>query len=119
MDKIELNGMEFYGYHGCCPEEREKGQFFFVDVSLQLSLKKAGKSDALEDTVNYASVFEDVRSIVEGSPHNLMESVAEAIANRLLMNYPMAESVCISMRKPNAPIHGKFRYASVTIERER
>ena len=69
MDKIVLVGMEFYGYHGCLPTEREQGQRFVVDAELFLELRQAGKSEALQDTVNYADVFEQIRQIVEGEFH--------------------------------------------------
>ncbi len=47
MDKISLNRMTFYGYHGVIPEERTLGQRFIVDVDLLLDLKSAGRSDDL------------------------------------------------------------------------
>ncbi|MCR5403911.1 MAG: dihydroneopterin aldolase, partial [Butyrivibrio sp.] len=77
MDRINLTGMEFYGYHGCLPEEREKGQRFYVDVEMFMDLSPAGKSDDLNDTVNYAEVFEYIRQVVEGPSKQLIESVAE------------------------------------------
>ena len=80
MDRIVLDHMEFYGYHGCLTEERAKGQEFYVDVNLALSLRRAGKSDELKNTVNYAAVFEIVKSIVEGQSYHLIEAVAERIA---------------------------------------
>ena len=63
MDKIELAGLEYFGYHGCLPEERQQGQKFFVDVKLYLDLKKAGNSDNLTATVNYAEVYEDFKKM--------------------------------------------------------
>jgi len=119
MDRIELKGMEFYGYHGCYPKEREEGQPFLVDVSLQVSLEKAGKSDDLGETVDYGAVFRDVGDIVEGEPRKLIEAVAEDIAGRVLRGYPLVEAVCVTVHKPNAPLPGKFRDASVTVERKR
>ena len=119
MDRIELKGMEFYGYHGCYPMEREQGQPFFVDVSLQVPLKRAGTSDDLRETVDYGAVFDDVRGIVEGEPRKLIEAVAEAIADKVLRGYPLVESVSVTVHKPDAPLSGKFRDAAVTIERKR
>jgi len=119
MDRIELKGMEFYGYHGCCPEEREQGQPFFVDLVMELPLRKAGRSDRLEDTVNYAAVFDEVRDIVEGAPKNLIESLAESIAERILGEHSLVEAVCVTVHKPKAPLSGSFRDAAVTVERKR
>lgn len=119
MDRIELKGMEFYGYHGCLPWEREKGQPFLVDVGMRLSLEAAGRSDDLKDTVDYGAVFDEARAIVEGKPRMLIESVAEGIAEAVLRKYAGVVSVCVSVHKPKAPLSGTFRDVSVTIERNR
>ena len=119
MDKITLSGMEFYGYHGCLPEEREKGQRFVVDAELFLELRQAGKSDALQDTVNYAEVFECIRRIVEGEPKQLIEAVAEGIAETVLREFPPIRRIVLTVHKPEAPIPGKFRDVAVTMERTR
>ncbi len=119
MDRIELKGMEFYGYHGCCPEEREQGQPFFVDVDMELSLKKAGLSDDLGDTVDYSEVFHAAKAVVEGPPRNLIESLAESVAERILREHPAVESLRVTVHKPKAPLAGPFRDAAVTVERKR
>lgn len=119
MDKVVLVGMEFYGYHGCLPTEREQGQRFVVDAELFLELRQAGKSDALQDTVNYADVFEQIRRIVEGEPKQLIEAVAERIAETVLREFPPIQRILLTLHKPEAPIPGKFRDVAVTIERAR
>lgn len=119
MDRIALTGLEFYGYHGCFPEEREKGQRFCVDAELFLDLRQAGKSDGLDDTVNYAEVFEEIRQVVEGPPKQLIEAVAEAVTERILNNYQMVGRIVLTVHKPEAPIPGKFMDVAVTIERTR
>ena len=119
MDKIELFGMEFYGYHGCLSEEREKGQPFLVDTLLFLDLSKAGKTDSVGDTADYSRVFGTVRKIVEGEPKNLIEAVAEEIAASVLKEYSSVVRISVTVHKPYAPIPGKFKDVSVTIERER
>ncbi len=119
MDRITLTGMEFYGRHGCLPEERENGQIFLVDAELFLDLGRAGKSDALEDTVDYAAVFACIRRIVEGTPRRLIEALAEEIAGTVLHDFPMLRGIVLTVHKPQAPIPGRFRDVSVTVERER
>ncbi len=118
MDRIELMGMEFFGYHGCLDVERSLGQKFIVDAKLYFSLDRAGKSDALEDTVNYAAVFATIRSIVEGEPVKLIECLAERIAAELLAVYPL-DAVGIAVHKPAAPIAGRFADVNVQIRRSR
>ena len=119
MDEIRLDGMEFYGYHGCLAEERERGQVFYVDAVLALDLFEAGRHDALAATVNYAEVYARVRAIVEGEPFHLIEAVAERIAADLLAAYAPLRRVAVTVHKPAAPIGGRFRDVSVHIVRER
>lgn len=116
MDKILMCGMSFYGYHGVLPQERDLGQVFEVDVELYLDLRAAGESDDQEMTVSYADVYEVVRRVVTGRPHNLIEAVAETIATRLLNGFPMRE-VLVRVKKPAAPVPGHFKYMGVEIRR--
>ncbi len=104
-DKILLQGMVFYGYHGVNPEERELGQRFVVDLELSKDLSAAGLSDDLTMTVNYASVFKVAREVVEGEPCNLIETVAERVASTLLARFAL-EAVRVRVRKPWAPVKG-------------
>ena len=65
MDRIVLTGMEFIGYHGCLPEEREQGQPFYIDLTMYADLQPAGVSDDLAQTINYAEVYATVKAIVQ------------------------------------------------------
>ena len=56
-DKLILKGLKFYGYHGAIPEEKTLGQMFLVDIDAWVSLKKAGESDNLDDTISYVDIF--------------------------------------------------------------
>lgn len=117
-DSIKIDGMKFHAFHGCLDFERMNGQDFFVDVMLKLELKKAGQSDELTDTVDYAAVYTDVKEIMETKPpFRLIESVAEKIAECLLKKYPL-EAVRIVVHKPHAPIEGEFADVSVTVRRK-
>ncbi len=119
-DQVFLEGMRFYGYHGVNPEERAQGQRFVVDVSIAADLRGAGIADDLTMTINYSSVFKHVRAIVEGEPKRLIEAVAEAIATRVLETFPRAESVSVTLRKPEVAIKGSILSAAgVRIRRNR
>lgn len=119
MDKIVLQGMKFYGYHGVFPEETKLGQRFQVDLELQLSLKQAGETDELAHTVNYGEVFERTKHIVEGKPFKLVEALAEQIAKDILSFDKRIETVKVRVIKPDPPIPGHYDFVSVDIERNR
>ncbi len=118
-DKIILKGLVFYGYHGTLPEERKLGQRFVVDVTLETDLRRAGDTDDLSKTVNYAEVLADVKAIVEGPPCELIETVAERIAKKLL-TITLVKAVDVCVKKPQPPLKGAvMEYAGVGIRREK
>ena len=118
-DRIHLEGMVFYGFHGVSPAEQEVGQRFVVDLEARRDLRAAGLSDDLRDTVSYSHLYREVKQIVEGSSRKLLESLAEAIAKRILDEFDV-ESVRIMVKKPEAPIKGSvLSYAGVEVFRER
>ncbi|EHV1495132.1 dihydroneopterin aldolase [Listeria monocytogenes] len=121
MDKIYLNELVFYGYHGVLAEETKLGQTFRVSLILGLSTKKAGISDSVDDTVSYAEVYETVKEIVEveGTPFKLIEALAEKIATEVLTGYPLLEEVTVKLIKPNPPIPGHYDSVAVEIERKK
>jgi len=118
MDKIILPSMEFYGFHGVLPREKEVGQPFIIGVELFLDLKPAGISDDLAKTINYAEVFQEIKSIAEEESFHLIEALAQAIAQMLLKKYPV-EKVKVTVDKPFAPLPGGHLPARVEIVRER
>ena len=119
MDRIFLRGIRFMACHGVLPHEREIPQPFEVDVELGLSLRAAGESDALDDTVNYAKVYHTVSSIMDGAPKQLIEALAEEIADDLLRDFVSLRWVRVTVHKPAAPIDGMFSDVGVTILRRR
>mgnify|MGYP001079707244 FL=1 len=117
QDQIILKGMIFYGYHGVNPEERLVGQKFVVDVTVECSLLQPSLSDMVCDTVSYSDLFKTVKSIVEGPPHNLLESVAKNISDSIILGYDI-ESISVTIKKPDVPINGaNLDYAGVTLTR--
>ena len=111
MDKITLKGMEFYARHGAMKEEQILGQKFTVDITMYLSLDKAGADDDLEKTVNYAKV--------EGAPVRLIERLAWMINEKIMKEYPEILSIRTTVHKPGAPVGGIFQDVSVTLEKTR
>lgn len=119
QDLIFLEGMEFHGYTGVHASEKTHGQPFVLDVVLFCSCLEACESDRLADTIDYGEVFARVRTQVETAECNLIEKLAGLIAADLLETYELACAVEVTVRKPQAPISGRFRAVGVTIRRER
>ncbi|RID63945.1 hypothetical protein BRARA_E02906 [Brassica rapa] len=118
-DKLLLKGLKFYGFHGVIAEERTLGQMFLVDIDAWVSLKKAGVSDNLADTISYVDIFSIAKEIVEGPPLNLLEAVAERIASKTLEKFPRVTAVQVKLVKPNvALIKSGIDYLGVEIFRQ-
>ena len=119
IDRIILQGMRFYGYHGVNPEEKAQGQGYLVDLEAEIDLARPGLTDAIEDTVSYTHLYRAVKTIMEGDSRNLLERLAQEIAGRLLADFPL-EAVTVTVSKPNPPIKGSFiDCAAVRIRRRR
>ncbi len=117
-DKIHLEGMQFYGFHGVDPAEKSLGQRFTVDLTVVRDLRRPGRTDDVSDTISYATLFKLTRSVVEGPSRDLLERVAEGIAEAVGQAYPEIDLVRVRIRKPGAPVKGSvFDWASVEIER--
>lgn len=119
MDKIHLNKMEFYGFHGVFPEENRLGQRFLVDMTVEIDLSIAGENDDLQQSINYAELYETCKKIVEGKPYKLIEAVAEKIASTCLKKFPEIEGLTVKVIKPDPPIQGHFQSVAVEITRGR
>ena len=117
-DRIVLQNMLFQGRHGYYEHEQVQAQPFEVDVELLLNLQPAGVDDDLEQTVDYALVYNVVRQIVESTTFRLLEALAEAIAHEILTDFPVLE-VGIRVRKPEVDLGGPLDHAGVEIWRRR
>jgi 7,8-dihydroneopterin aldolase/epimerase/oxygenase len=119
LDKIYVNGMEFYGYHGVLPEETVLGQRFVVDLVVETDLKRAGITDDLHESISYVDLFQVCEDVVEGAPYQLIEAVAENIAEQILTKFEKVNTVSVKMIKPNPPIKGHYQSVAVEIVRSR
>ncbi len=116
MGLIEIEGMEFYSYHGHFKEEQLIGSRFLVNVTLETNLNKAALSDKLADTINYLSVYQLIKDEMDIKSH-LLENVAERIIKRLHSTYPDLFKVKVKISKINPTMGGQIDKVSVTLER--
>lgn len=119
MDRISLSNMAFFAHHGVGPQERRLGQRFFVDLEFYLDLQPAARTDDYSKTVCYAAVYKAVDAVMTGEPVNLIETLAERIAQAVLGEFPAVDGVTIAIRKPSAPVPGVLDHAAVEISRRR
>jgi len=116
MDYIRLKGMIFFAFHGLNPDEAERGQRFELDVELGGDFSKAAHADSIDHGVDYADIYRVVEEIVAGRRFQLLESLAEVIANTLLDKFPHTQ-VKVTVRKPHVPLPGLLECAEVELTR--
>lgn len=117
-DRIDLTGIEVFARHGVFDFEKERAQMFRVDLTLYLDLAPAGNSDDLADTVDYGAIASEVREVVGGESHQLIETVADRVARVALADDRVTRAV-VTIHKPDAPVDVALSDVSVTIDRSR
>lgn len=118
MDRVALRGLKGHGHHGVLAHEREDGQDFVVDLVLSLDTAPAAASDDLTKTVHYGVVAEEVVDAVRGEPVDLIETLAQRIAD-ICLKYQPVQEVEVTVHKPQAPIAVPFDDVAITITRRR
>ncbi|MFD3452498.1 dihydroneopterin aldolase [Streptomyces sp. NPDC058691] len=118
MDRVALRGLRARGHHGVFEHERREGQDFVVDLVLGLDTAPAAATDDLTRTVHYGIVAEEVAAVVRGEPVDLIETLAQRIADQCL-KHELVEEVEVTVHKPQAPITVPFDDVTVSIIRRR
>jgi dihydroneopterin aldolase len=117
MGLIQIEGMEFFAYHGCFKEERVIGTRFMVDVLIETDTSEAEITDDLKKTVNYQAVYKLVKTEMTEKSH-LLEHVCRRIVTSLHAHFPEIRQVKVKLMKLNPALAngGKVKQVSVTIE---
>ena len=117
-DVIQLRGLRVAGRHGVLEQEHVRSQPFEVDLDLEVDLAPAGRSDSLDDTVDYGSVSEAVAEVVGGPHSDLLEHLAERIARAALGAAGRSvTAVTVTVRKTRPPVPADLDSAGVRIRR--
>ncbi len=119
MDKIIIEDLEIFAYHGVNEEEKIKGQKFILDIILYVNINKACRSDNVDDTVSYSKVIKTVNRVFTEHKYNLLEYCAQVTADAVLEEYPDVFKIDITVKKPEAPIKAKAGWVGVNIVRDR
>jgi dihydroneopterin aldolase len=112
--RIELRGLDVFGYHGVEEDEKRDGQQFLYDVELEVGDR--GANDRIEDALDYRLVAQAVREVSERR-FDLLEALASAVADTLMERFS-PERLVVRVRKPQVkPAGVTVEFAAVTVER--
>ena len=117
MDKIYIKRLEVFAKHGVLPEENVLGQKFLISATLYCHTRKAGMTDNLTESVNYAEVAELIKKSTQNHVFKLIERLAEHLTREILLTYPMIEKVDMEIEKPWAPVLLPLETVAVKITR--
>jgi len=117
MDRINIKNLEVFARHGVLPEENVLGQKYLISAGLYMDLRGAGKSDDLSKTIDYAELCRVIREFVEDNAFCLIETIAERLAEKLLIENRMLQRIWLEVKKPWAPIAMPLETVSIEIER--
>ncbi len=119
-DRIELRALRVLGTHGVLVEEKTRAQPFEVDVDLHADLAGAGRSDGLDDTVDYGAVCRAVADAVAGPHADLLEHLAQRVADAVLtVAGSRGVAVDVTVRKLRPPVPFDLASSAVTVHRRR
>jgi len=116
MDIVQLEGIEFYAFHGCYKEERLVGNKFIVDISIETECKVASETDNIKDALNYQHVYDLVKKEMDIKSH-LLENIAKRIIDIIYLNFKLINKITVKISKVNPPVGGKMNKVSVTLSR--
>ena len=114
MGLIQIEGMEFYSFHGHYKEERIVGNKFLVDLTIESDMQKSSESDNLKDAINYQHAYQIVKQEMEKKSH-LLENIAGRILNALYSEMGGIIKATVKVSKMNPPMGGKIASVSVVL----
>jgi len=118
LSRITLADIGLVGHHGYHAAEKELGQRFEVDVDLWLDVETAGRSDRLEDAVNYERVYHLVEKTVSQDRFSLLEALATDLVESIYEQFEV-EGVSVRVRKPSVPHCPNVSYVEIELSRGR
>lgn len=118
-DVIFVNGLVLHAYHGVMPHEAKVGQPFGLDLEIDIDLGEASRTDKLKSTVSYEMLVKTASEAFCTKRYRLVEAAAGAVAEAVFDAYPRVRSICVTVRKPHAPIAATFDDVGVIITRNR
>ena len=118
-DRILVERIAVFAYHGLLEEEARIGQRFYISLDCRIDLRPAGLSDDVAKTVSYADLTEIVTRIATQRRFDLIEALAEAIAGEILDRHPLITEIRVRVDKPSAPVPAVIDGVAISILRSR
>ena len=118
-DRIYINGLELYAYHGATEEEQTLGHRYICSLELEVDLSQASQSDSLGDTVNYGEIAVVIEEVVRSEQNRLLEKLSKQIVDKLFLRFPTLSSVRVKLGKRFPPMPFIVEEAGVEIYRTR
>ncbi len=115
---ILLKDLKFYAHHGVDSQETTVGAYFTINLKIKTDFTNAMRTNALEDTVSYADIFNAVKEEMR-LPSQLLEHASCRILQRLFRDFPSIASIHIELIKDNPPIGAECSGVGVEIYQER
>ena len=112
VDKIVLEDIKVYAFHGCMEEETKIGSDYIVNLSVKTDLGMPAESDQLEDAVDYVNLLKIVNEEMEINS-KLLENVADRIVSRILQTINAVKEVEVKVAKQNPPINGNISAVNI------
>lgn len=109
---VSLETMQFVGYHGCREDEKVNGNIFTVDFKGSYR-SDAGRTDNLEDTINYGAVYRTIKAQM-AQRSDLLENLVYRIINAIKDEFEGFESIEVTVSKKNPPVYGPCEWSRMT-----
>ncbi|MBN1927434.1 MAG: dihydroneopterin aldolase [Prolixibacteraceae bacterium] len=116
MGLIEIEGMEFYAYHGHFKQEQVVGNKFLLNISIETNCSTAGKTDNLHDALDYQKVYNLIKEEMEVKSY-LLEHICKRILDRLYSEFDTIQKATVKVSKINPPMGGQIKRVSITMSR--
>lgn len=116
MQKIQLLGLEFLGYHGVYDFEKKEGNNFLIDITVSFDKPGNAIHDKIDNTIDYEVLYKVVKEVMDGSV-NLIETLANDILLKIAERFSYIKFIEVSVAKLNPPIGGACKEARITVSK--
>jgi 7,8-dihydroneopterin aldolase/epimerase/oxygenase len=114
MNKIIVEGINLYCYHGCLEEEGKIGANYLVDVTMETDFMEAAQTDDLNKTIDYVIIFNIVKAQM-AIRAKLLETVGQRIIVELKKEFNTLKKIKVKITKLNPPMNGNVEKVSIII----